>query len=131
MTREVFVAKVREALSEAGFDPLKFAGHSFRIGAASTAASRGVEDSLIKTLGRWRSSAYLLYVRIPRERLAGLSTTLADRQSKVYFCILAIDLFMVVFVHDFVMFGWWKRVWQHVVFLAVTYIDRIMCGSPG
>ena len=78
MTREVFVAKVKEALSEAGFDPLKFAGHSFRIGAALTAASRGVEDSLIKTLGRWRSSAYLLYVRIPRERLARLSTTLAD-----------------------------------------------------
>ena len=51
MTREVFVAKVREALLEAGFDPLKFAGHSFRIGAASTVASRGVEDSLIKTLG--------------------------------------------------------------------------------
>ena len=66
LTREVFVAKVREALSEAGFDPLKFAGHSFfRIGAVSTAASRGVEDSLIKTLGRWRSLAYLLYVRIP------------------------------------------------------------------
>lgn len=79
LTREVFVSKVREALSEAGLDPLKFAGHSFRIGAASTAASRGVEDSLIKTLGRWRSSAYLLYVRIPREWLAGLSTVLADK----------------------------------------------------
>ena len=92
LIREVFVAKVREALSEAGFDPLKFAGHSFRIGAVLTAASRGVEDSLIKTLGRWQSSAYLLYIRIPRERLAGLSTILADKQSKVYFCILAIDL---------------------------------------
>ena len=82
MTREVFVAKVREALSEVGFDPLKFAGHSFRIGAASTAASRGVEDSLIKTLGRWQSSAFLLYVHIPRERLAGLSTILADKQTE-------------------------------------------------
>ena len=41
LTREVFVSKVREALSEAGLDPLKFAGHSFRIGAPSTAVSQG------------------------------------------------------------------------------------------
>ena len=71
-----------KGLSEAGFDPLKIAGHSFRIGTGSTAASRGVEDSLIKTLGRWRSSAYLLYVRIPQERLAGLFTILANKQTE-------------------------------------------------
>ena len=68
------MVKVRAALKEAGLDPSKFAGHGFRIGAATTAAARGVEDSLIKTLGRWESSAYLLYVRIPRERLAGISS---------------------------------------------------------
>ena len=62
-----------------GLEASKFAGHSFRIGAATTAAARGVEDSLIKTLGRWESSAYLLYVRIPRERLAGLSTVLSKQ----------------------------------------------------
>ena len=36
----------------------------------------GIEDSLIKTLGRWESSAYLLYVRVPRERLAGVARLL-------------------------------------------------------
>ena len=56
------VAKVREVLEEAGLDPRKYAGHSFRIGAMTTAAARGVEDSVIKTLGQWQSSAYLLYV---------------------------------------------------------------------
>ena len=78
-SRERFVVKVREALTEAGLEASKFARHSFRIGGATTAAARGVEDSLIKTLGHWESSAYLLYVRIPRERLAGLSTVLSKQ----------------------------------------------------
>ena len=77
LSQQKFVAKVREALEEAGLDPKKYAGHSFRIGAATTAAARGVEDSVIKTLGRWQSSAYLLYVRMPRERLAELSKVIA------------------------------------------------------
>ena len=44
-----------------------YAGHSFRIGAASTAAANGIEVSIIQTLGRWISSAYLDYIRIPAE----------------------------------------------------------------
>ena len=84
LSRERFVTKVRGALTEAGLDASKFAGHSFRIGAATTAAARWVEDSLIKTLGRWESSAYLLYVRIPRERLAGLATVLASQEWHVH-----------------------------------------------
>ena len=48
---EKFVTKVREVLEEAGLDPKKYAGHSFRIRAATTAAACGVEYSVIKTLG--------------------------------------------------------------------------------
>ena len=66
LTRASFVSRVRLALAAAGIKADNFAGHSFRIGAASTAAAKGAEDSLIKTLGRWASSAYLLYVRVPR-----------------------------------------------------------------
>ena len=76
LTMSRFVAQVRDALGAAGTNEGSYCGHSFRIGAATTAAARGVEDSVIKTLGRWESTAYLQYVRIPREQLTGYSRVL-------------------------------------------------------
>ncbi len=35
-------------------------GHSFRIGAATTAVVVGIADSSIQTLGRWQSAAFLI-----------------------------------------------------------------------
>lgn len=58
-TREIFTRNVHVALSTLGYNSELYAGHSFRIGAATTAAKRGVENSKIKMLGRWESSAYL------------------------------------------------------------------------
>ena len=66
LTRPEFVARVKSALQLLGYPADKYAGHSFRAGAASTAAAVGLEDSVIKTMGRWESSAYLLYIRLPR-----------------------------------------------------------------
>ena len=77
LTRERFVAKVREALAASGIDQNKYTGHSFRIGAATTAAQCGITDSTIQLLGRWESTAYLLYIRTPRETLAALSAALS------------------------------------------------------
>ena len=78
LTRKKFVELVRGALAAANIDQKKYCGHSFRIGAATTAAGKGVEDSIIKTLGRWESAAYLQYVRIPREQLTGYANVLAS-----------------------------------------------------
>jgi len=64
LTKEIFVARIRYALSVLGYDSTSYAGHSFRIGAAMAAAERGIEDSIIKILGRWESSAYQLHVRV-------------------------------------------------------------------
>ena len=72
-----FVTEIRSALTKAKRPARDYAGHSFRIGAATTAAVAGLEDSLIQTLGRWKSSAYLTYVRIDPRRLAGVSNVLS------------------------------------------------------
>ena len=77
LTRQVLVNRIREALSSVGVDPAPYSGHSFRIGAATSAAAAGVEDAVIKILGRWSSSAYLAYVRIPRGNLSEVSRRLA------------------------------------------------------
>ena len=69
LTRRKFVDYLKRGLMAAGIDHKKYNSHSFRIGAATTAAAKGLEDSIIKTLGRWESSAYLRYVKIPREQL--------------------------------------------------------------
>ena len=77
VTKPWFIQKVRELLNSVGAPHLQFAGHSFRIGAATAAAMVGVKDSMIQTLGRWHSAAFLQYIRTPKERLAALSATLA------------------------------------------------------
>ena len=48
-----------------GLDTMKYKGHSFRIGAATFAAECGFSDAQIRAMGRWRSDAFLKYIRIP------------------------------------------------------------------
>ena len=73
LTKDRFVSRVREALSQAGVNEKLYSGHSFRIGAATTAGRKGLSSEKIQTLGRWESSAYLLYVRLPRDELSAVS----------------------------------------------------------
>jgi hypothetical protein len=68
-------------LDSVGAPQHQYAGHSFRIGAATTAALAGVEDSIICTLGRWHSTPFLRYIRTPKERLAQVSRTLSGGQT--------------------------------------------------
>lgn len=81
LTKNRFVSYIRDALARAGLDPKDYAGHSFRIGAATTAGALGIPESTIKMLGRWSSSAYLLYIKTPREHLANFSSILGNLAS--------------------------------------------------
>ena len=77
LSKPRFVKEVRAALTAAKLPAHKFAGHSFRRGAATTAAMAGIQDSTIQTLGRWKSSAYLLYIKIHPKALAQVSPVLS------------------------------------------------------
>ena len=77
LSRDRLVSSLRRVLSAANIDTSRFNGHSFRIGAATTAAKAGLEDSLIKTLGRWESTAYLRYIHTSRDQLAAVASSLS------------------------------------------------------
>ena len=63
ITRAEFNAQLKIALQFCSFDPKYFKSHSFRIGAATTAAMQGLSDSQICQLGRWKSDAFKRYIR--------------------------------------------------------------------
>ena len=62
-TRSWFHHHLRQVLALSGLPPHLYSGHSFRIGAASSAARQGLSDHLIRVLGRWSSQAYHTYIR--------------------------------------------------------------------
>ena len=79
IAKAYFITELRKVITGLGLPQDQFAGHSFRIGAATTAALAGLEDSSIQILGRWHSAAFLRYIRTPAENLAAFSTVLASQ----------------------------------------------------
>lgn len=64
ITRKYFCDLLTMAIKRCGLNPSRYKGHSFRIGAASDAAERGMSDTQIRILGRWKSNAFLRYIRL-------------------------------------------------------------------
>ena len=78
LTRGKFTSETRDLLSKGGLDSSEFAGHSFRIGAATTAASANLPPWLIKVLGQWSSDCFERYIKTPPSVLAQVPQTLID-----------------------------------------------------
>ena len=72
-TREHVVRSLQRLALAAGLEQGTWNGHSFRRGAATWAAQRGITDSQIQILGRWRSDAYRAYIEYSIEERISLS----------------------------------------------------------
>lgn len=58
VTYSMVTSQLKSAIQFIGLSPEQFKGHSFRIGAATHAASMGFSDQVIQKMGRWNSDAF-------------------------------------------------------------------------
>ena len=75
---------LRDSTRSAGLLHRSLKGHSFRIGAASTAVAGGLPDWLIKVLGRWSSDCYQLCIRTPESVLLSAAPRMASVSGNVF-----------------------------------------------
>ena len=61
-SRSHFSNQLSSAIQFCGLSPSVYKGHSFRIGAASHAADKGLSDAQIRLLRRWKSNAFLISI---------------------------------------------------------------------
>ena len=78
LTRGRLTNETRLLLSKGGLNSGEFAGHSFHIGAATTAASANLPAWLIKVLGRWSSDFFEHYIKTPPSVVAQVPQTLTE-----------------------------------------------------
>ncbi len=69
ITRFWFQKHLKSVLLVSGIPANNFSNHSFRIGAATTAAQKGLSQQQIQMLGRWSSEAFKSYIRSDRSHI--------------------------------------------------------------
>jgi hypothetical protein len=63
---EMMNAGIKDTVQALGLDRKLYSTHGIRIASASTLAAAGVADSVIQKTGRWKSLAFLRYIRVTR-----------------------------------------------------------------
>jgi hypothetical protein len=76
ITRNWLMSHLNRLLQLAGHDPSRYSSHSFRKGGAVSMQGSGIQDSVVRQQGRWKSDAFHLYLRHPS--LDGLIATTAN-----------------------------------------------------
>jgi hypothetical protein len=67
LDREFFITSLKHILDICGYNSTLYNGHSFSIGASTSAAgSVNIQDHLIKT---WSSDSYCRYIRTSKETI--------------------------------------------------------------
>lgn len=78
MLKPAYFNACLQKLAEAyGLDPRRVSSHSLRIGGVSALAAAGVPDYVIRDMGRWKSLAFLTYVRKSTEMFEVARSALA------------------------------------------------------
>ncbi|XP_078369095.1 uncharacterized protein LOC144653055 [Oculina patagonica] len=78
LTRTSLTRELRTILHHCGFRSNNYYSHSFRIGAATSAASAGIPSWLIKVLGRWSSDCYERYIKTPKSSILAVPKLLVS-----------------------------------------------------
>ena len=78
LSYRVFLDLLKRKLNQLGYNPSRYAGHSFRRGGATLALSCNVPSELVKLQGDWASPAYLRYFEPSISSKFTLARTMAD-----------------------------------------------------
>ena len=71
---------VRQLAVALGIDPDELGAHSLRIGGATALFATGADPMVIRTMGRWSSDCYRLYVRACFEQTVAWTRSLGSQR---------------------------------------------------
>ena len=77
ISKSTFSGRLAELAAAVGVEG-KVTPHSLRIGAATAAWRAGFSDSQIQALGRWKSRAFMRYLRMDADSIARLNARLGN-----------------------------------------------------
>jgi hypothetical protein len=81
LSYDMYAKAIKTAAQRSGFNPARFSPHSVRIGGASSLAAAGFDNYYIMKAGRWKSLAFLDYIRGAARAMAAAQAAIANPSS--------------------------------------------------
>jgi hypothetical protein len=76
LTRKQLLSTAAALLQRAGINTSQYSGISFRRGGATSLSSAGIQDHMLKTLGRWLGWSYTRYIETPIQSMVDATRNL-------------------------------------------------------